>query len=232
MNLLAIDSACSILSIAVSKSSQNDEEIFYEEIQAGTRHSELIMNVIDNQMKTAKLQANDLNGVICFSGPGSFTGLRIGYSIAKALALSLSIPFIPVPTLDCMIFPFREQNFALAVIESKKNSWFFSFYKNGKTVVPVTEGDKSLITLQIMAQIKETEKIILTGSGAVSLYEALDANIKKNIKLAFTNHGYAKELIFITKFKNLFDNYNDNILFSGPEYFKETDAQIALNNVI
>ena len=222
MNLLAIDCACSILSVAVCKSFDCREEIFYEEIQAGIRHSELVMDLIDSQMKKASLKAENLEGVLCLGGPGSFTGLRIGYSIAKGLALSLSIPFIPVPTLDCMAFPYRDHSLVLAAIESKKNAWFYTFYNKGKPLFPVTDAD----TAHIAAHIKElgeheAEKITLTGAGAASLFDTFDEDLKNKINLAFEKHGYAKELIAIAKTLNLFENYNDSLLYSGPEYFRD-----------
>ena len=96
MNFLAIDSASSILSIAVSKG----DEVFYKEVSSeDVRLSESAMVVINNIMKNADLKPCDLDGVLCMKGPGSFTGLRIGYSIAKGLALSLNVPFAVVPTI-------------------------------------------------------------------------------------------------------------------------------------
>ena len=99
MNLLAIDTATSILSVAVCK----DKDVFYKKIDADTPISESAMSVIDSLMKEAGLKPNELNGVICMGGPGSFTGLRVGYSIAKGLALSLNIPFVAVPTIEEII---------------------------------------------------------------------------------------------------------------------------------
>lgn len=96
MNILAIDSATSILSVAVN----NGENVFYKEDNTGARQSESAMLLIDEIMREADLKPSDLNGVVCMGGPGSFTGLRIGYSIAKGLALSLNIPFVAVPTLE------------------------------------------------------------------------------------------------------------------------------------
>lgn len=136
MNLLAIDSSCSVLSTAVCRG----EEIFYTETEAGVRHSELVMPAVDTIMKKAGLKPQDLNGVICMGGPGSFTGLRIGYSIAKGLALSLSIPFTSVPTLDCMAFPHREEPMTLITIEARKNSFYYAMYQYGKLMHPVAEG--------------------------------------------------------------------------------------------
>jgi len=225
MNLLAIETAASILSVAVSK----NEEIFVSETIAGTRHSELVMELIDSQMKKAGLEPKDLNGILCMGGPGSFTGLRIGYSIAKGLALSLSIPFAPVPTLECIVYgKLSKQGVTLAVIEARKNAYFNAFFKDGNRLSEDKDSELLQITDEIAQYVKDGKKIILTGYGSKSLYEALPENLKANIILANENKGYVKELIAIAENKKLFSNDCTANLYSGPEYIRKTDAEIAL----
>jgi len=225
MNLLAIETAASILSVAVSK----NEEIFISETIAGTRHSELVMELIDSQMKKADLLPKDLNGILCMGGPGSFTGLRIGYSIAKGLALSLSIPFAPVPTLECIVYgELSKQGVTLAVIEARKNAYFNAFFKDGNRLTEDKDSELLQITDEIAQYVKEGQKITLTGYGSRVLYETLSENLKANITLVNENKGYVKELIAIAENKKLFSNDCTANLFSGPEYIRKTDAEIAL----
>jgi tRNA threonylcarbamoyladenosine biosynthesis protein TsaB len=220
MNLLAVDSSFSILSIAVSRG----DKVFYDQAEAGTKHSEIVMGLLDEVMKKASIKPENIEGVVCAGGPGSFTGLRIGYSIAKGLALSLSIPFAPVPTLDCFAFLHNDvkDKLVLAVIESKKNSWYYAFYKNGKRLTEDKDGEASVITAEI------NDNIILTGPGAASLFNALPPERQKNITLDEKKYVYARELIAIAKTNNLFDKYDNSPLYSGPEYIRKTDAEQGL----
>ena len=217
MNLLAVDSAASILSIAVSRGN----EIFYEEADAAMKQSEIVMDIIDSQMKKAGLKPDELNGIVCMGGPGSFTGLRIGYSIAKGLALSLSIPIMPVPTLECISF--MNDELLLAVIEARKNAWFYAFFKNKERITEDHDGGYMQIADEIS---RYQEKIILTGYGADILFNLLPHNIMDEIILKFERKGYAKELIYIAKERNLLDNDNTAYLYSGPEYVRKTDAEL------
>jgi len=217
MNFLAIDSAGSILSVAVSR----NEEIFYYETDSGMKQSELVMDIIGAQMKNASLKPDDLNASFCMGGPGSFTGLRIGYSIAKGLSLALSIPFAPVPTLECVSYGIK--GLALAVIEARKNAWFYAFFRDGMRVTNDNDGDYNQIAQEIN---KYNEKIILTGYGSDMLYNLLPENLRTDIILNFLKKGYAKELITIAKLRNLLDNDNTPNLYSGPEYKRLTDAEL------
>jgi len=230
MNLLAIDSSTSLLSVAVSI----NDEIQCLESQPGSKHSELAMELIDSLIKEARLTPKALDGVLCMGGPGSFTGLRIGFSIAKGLALSLSIPFVSVPTLDCMAFPCRpaaQQGIVLAVMEARKNTFFYSFYRGNELKPKTCQNDDAGLSVIESEIERRGEKIVLTGAGASSLYDLLSPKTKKNIELNFLNRGYSKEILYIAKLQNLMDNDNSAFLYSGPEYIRKTDAELNLLNV-
>jgi len=227
MKLLAIDSSASILSVALA----NDEEIFSCDTEAATKHSQLAMELIDDLTKKAGITPKNLNGVLCMGGPGSFTGLRIGYSIAKGLALSLSIPFAPVPTLECIAHNSQFlHGLTLAVIEARKNAYFYAFFKDGKRLTDDKDSDFLQIANEIERYKADNSQIIITGPGSKTLYESLPENIKNAVSLVFENTGYAKELIAIAKERKLFSNDCTAYLYSGPEYIRKTDAEIALGS--
>jgi tRNA threonylcarbamoyladenosine biosynthesis protein TsaB len=228
MNLLAIDSACSILSVAIACG----DEILYVETDAGIKHSEIIMDCIDGQMKKASLKPDELDGVLCMGGPGSFTGLRIGCSIAKGLALSLSIPFASIPTLDCIALSRNtecpEGGLVIPLIEARKNAWFFTVYRGDTRLINDMDAAAGEI-VSIICEKKEhdNEKIILTGPGAQTFYNNLpeDGQFFPPCK----KQGYARELIFIAKKTNIFNNDTSAFLYSGPEYIRKTDAELSFN---
>jgi tRNA threonylcarbamoyladenosine biosynthesis protein TsaB len=222
MNLLAIDAACSVLSVAVLR----DDEIFYTQTEAGMKHSELVMDIINTQTKKAGLKPAGLNGILCMGGPGSFTGLRIGFSIAKGLALSLCVPFVPVPTLECIAYP--ASGVSLPVIQARKDAFFFALFENGIRKKEDADGTVDQIAGLIRGEKRGNGKITVTGPATDTLFNALPEELKLFCEFSVKNTGYAKELIYIAKDKDLF--YNDNIafLYSGPEYIRKTDAEINL----
>jgi tRNA threonylcarbamoyladenosine biosynthesis protein TsaB len=221
MNLLAVDSSFAMLSAAAARG----DGVFYTEAEAGTKHSQIVMSLLAEVMLKASLKPEDLEGVLCTGGPGSFTGLRIGYAVAKGLALSLSIPFVSIPTLDCFAFPYNgtKDKLVLAVTESKKASWYYAFFNNGKRLTEDKDGDARTIA----AEIKEITT--LTGPAAASLYNELSPEQQKKIVLDENKQGYARELITIAKMNNLFDKDCTQYLYSGPEYIRKTDAEASLN---
>jgi len=222
MNILAIDAACSCLSIAISR----EDEILYCETDTGSiKHSELVMDMIDSLVKKAALKPADLGGCLCMGGPGSFTGLRIGYSIAKGLSLSLSIPFAPIATLDC-IAQHCGDGLILPVIHAGKNSYYSALFRGKERLTPDT--DTTAVEIAETIDSFKNEKITITGPAAAALFDNLPPELKSLVVVNCENRGYAKEMILIAKDRDLFSKDNTAYLYSGPEYIRKTDAEIAL----
>ena len=99
MLTLAIDSSQEICTIALGKDSQVLAEYhFYHKMNLLRR----ILPVIDMLLRDAGHKPADLDGIIASLGPGSFTGLRIGVTVAKSLAYTLGKPIVGVPTLEAI----------------------------------------------------------------------------------------------------------------------------------
>ena len=99
-------------------------------LDVSVAHSERLMVAIDRLLGDAGWAPRDLEGLAVAVGPGSFTGLRIGLSTVKGLALALAIPVAAVPTLDAMAatLPFA----ALPVcptFDARKNEVYASLYR-------------------------------------------------------------------------------------------------------
>lgn len=98
--ILHIETATKVCSVAVSL---NGELLSCKETQAdGFVHSEALTRYIQDALSSAGISISDLNAVSFSSGPGSYTGLRIGLSTAKGICFALNIPLISVDTLDAL----------------------------------------------------------------------------------------------------------------------------------
>lgn len=99
--LLAIETSGELCSAALLIG----ENILYEySIRQKNIHSEKLFEMIQNVLSSAKITINEIGAIAYSSGPGSFTGLRIGLSAAKGIAFGISKPVIPVPTFDALAY--------------------------------------------------------------------------------------------------------------------------------
>jgi len=98
MNILAIETATDVLSLAVSAGGR----AFERTIAAGQRQAELILGEVDALLARAGLTVRDLHGIAYGAGPGSFTGLRIACGVAQGIAAARGIPVLGVSTLAAL----------------------------------------------------------------------------------------------------------------------------------
>jgi len=220
MNILAIDSACDVLSVALAAG----DGTFYMEINAGVRHSELLMECAETLCKTAGISPGDLNMVACMKGPGSFTGLRIGYSAAKGIAAALGIPLRAVPTMDCLAYPLSIwPGVALPAIDAKRGCFFAALYRNSKELTGCMDAPPEAIAEKIAeSRLSQDEPVILTGPGAKLLFPGLTAHISGVGLDPDCRKGRARELLEIAR-SRLSEETND--IDSGPVYIRKSDAE-------
>src|ERR1700743_3850687 len=105
--ILQIETATTVCSVALS---EDGSVLSYKELEQRNVHAEIITLFIDEVLKTVDKQYQDLNAVAVSCGPGSYTGLRIGISVAKGLCFALDIPLIAIETLEGMTDGMISQN--------------------------------------------------------------------------------------------------------------------------
>jgi tRNA threonylcarbamoyladenosine biosynthesis protein TsaB len=137
-------------------------------LDVSVTHSERLMAAVERALRDARWAAEDLQGLAVAIGPGSFTGLRIGVSTVKGLALALEIPVAPVPTLDGLA---RRVPFAALpvcpVLDARKNEVYASRYR--------WDGDAMRREWEYLALAPDVlagrldEPTILIGDGAASV---------------------------------------------------------------
>jgi tRNA threonylcarbamoyladenosine biosynthesis protein TsaB len=231
MNILALDTSDSVISAALSFGGGTG----HIEVDSGARHSELLMEIIDGLFKTASMKPEDLELVACMKGPGSFTGLRIGFATAKGLSLALGIPLAAVPTLDCMAHNLSAwPGIVLAVMDAKKDCFFAAFYRSGKLLSGYLDASPAMILGELKAlSLSPGEPLAITGPGAPLLLEKLEnlEEFKKTrssplfFRDAAFRRGRSLELLEITRQYNII---RDDDLYSGPLYLRKSDAELNL----
>ena len=123
MITLTIDTSKNILGIAILEES---ELIAQKITRVNQDHSSRLMPAIVELMDDVKIKPNELGKIVVAEGPGSYTGIRIGVTVAKSLAWSLNIPIIAVSSLESLAYQAQLKDgfgFQLGVDDSKIQSF-------------------------------------------------------------------------------------------------------------
>lgn len=99
MKCVALDTSTEYLSLGIC---EDKKVLFTQTTLLERNHSALLLPILEDVLKRLGLSIRNIDGFIVGLGPGSFTGLRVGISMVKAMAVSLQKQVVGVPTLDCL----------------------------------------------------------------------------------------------------------------------------------
>lgn len=130
--LLHIETATEICSVAISKDGIPISSMKAEKDQS---HSSDLNPLIQKILVSTKLNWKNLSGITVSNGPGSYTGLRIGTTTAKALCFGLGIPYVPLPTLQIiarnMVEKYPLENaYYLPLIDARRMEVYTAVFNN------------------------------------------------------------------------------------------------------
>ncbi|MDR1128672.1 MAG: tRNA (adenosine(37)-N6)-threonylcarbamoyltransferase complex dimerization subunit type 1 TsaB [Treponema sp.] len=229
MNILAIDTATSLFSAAVS----SPAGIFQFETDTGPKHSEILLETLDYLVRVSGLGAKDLELVACMQGPGSFTGVRIGFAAAKGMALALGIPFVAAPTLDCIAAPAAAwPGLVIPAIDAKQKRFFTAVYRQNERLTDFMDADAGEIARAILAagqgDAKKTTALV-TGPDSALLAPLLAGLLGENriVRDPASRRGKSRELLEFSRKKYiLIETGGVSFEEPAPIYLRKSDAEI------
>ncbi|HET9055121.1 MAG TPA: tRNA (adenosine(37)-N6)-threonylcarbamoyltransferase complex dimerization subunit type 1 TsaB, partial [Cyclobacteriaceae bacterium] len=111
--ILSLETSAKVCSAAIH---DHGNLVVTREIHIQQSHASKLAVLIDEVIKESKIGAGQLSAIAVSSGPGSYTGLRIGTSTAKGLCLALNIPLLALGSLELLAFQMSTQNPAHAYL--------------------------------------------------------------------------------------------------------------------
>jgi tRNA threonylcarbamoyladenosine biosynthesis protein TsaB len=149
---LGIDTANTPLSVAIVK----DGQLLIEETSSmAINHSLRAMPAIEELLTKAGLVPSDIGAIAVSEGPGSYTGVRIGVTIAKTLAWTLSKPLVGVSTLKALaVNALFFNGLICSIVDARRGNVYAGVYKyeNGKLIGVIEDGHYSLEELIVLLE--------------------------------------------------------------------------------
>lgn len=203
---LFIDTSTSRLIIGIYK---DNKELFIENKKANNDLSSMLLPDIKEALNSLNLSINDIDKIYVVNGPGSFTGIRVGVTVAKTLAWSKNIEIYPVSSLQ-LLASSSKKRYIVPMIDARRGYVYAGMYnRNLKSIIE----DKYIKLDDLKKLLKKDYE--MKDIEFVS-YDKLENVIEPDLNI--------EKLLLKGKFKNV-DAHKLN-----PNYLKKTEAEEKLND--
>lgn len=171
MNILALDSSATSASVALVEDEKLVAEYF---VNANRTHSTTLVPMVKSLLEHTQRTMSDINYFAVSSGPGSFTGLRIGIAAVKGMAFAEQKLCVGVSTLESMAYNMQGENCVVcAVMDARCSQFYNALFRVEKNKVTRLCEDRALSAEDLKQELLNeynSEKIVLAGDGGALAY--------------------------------------------------------------
>ncbi len=225
--ILHIETATEVCSVALSRNGELLKNKISDQPQA---HSSLLGLFVEETMQFTRSNNIKIDAISVSSGPGSYTGLRIGVSEAKGLSYGLNVPLIAIPTHKVMAYQIaltiEDNTLMCPMIDARRMEVYSTFFDSKLNVVRKTSAD--IVDEDSYTELLDKHPVVFFGNGAHKCKEVIthpNAMFIENIK------PEAKSMIVLAEQAFEEKNFVD-VAYFEPFYLKEFVATVARNKVI
>lgn len=171
MKILALDSSGLVASVAVLE----DENLLGEfTMNYKKTHSQTLLPMLDEVAKMIELDLQTIDAIAVASGPGSFTGLRIGSATAKGLGLALNKPIVSVPTVEGLAYNlYGNRNLVCPLMDARRNQTYTGLYEFGEDGMKTLVEQCAVGIEEILEKINELERPVIFLGDGVPVFRAI-----------------------------------------------------------
>ena len=172
MKILAFETSAKAASVALLDQGKLLGEAYQN---TGLTHSQTLMVMAEDLLKSCNLTAQDVEAVAVAAGPGSFTGVRIGVAAAKGFAWGAELPCYGVSTLESMARNLGVyQGYVVPAMDARRSQVYTAVFHAEKGILSRVEEDMAISLAELGEKIKNyAEPVFLVGDGAVLCYNTL-----------------------------------------------------------
>ncbi len=206
MAIIHIETATTVCSVALSEKG----EVIFEKVSFdGLSHASLLGVFVGDAVKESKSMGLPIDAVAVSGGPGSYTGLRIGVSMAKGLCFGWNVPLISIPTLEIMASRAIKQvsgndlsdSLFCAMIDARRMEVYAAIYDGFLRKIRDTEAE--VITKDSYTLLLEKRKMYFFGNGALKCKDIIQSSN------AFFIDDIYPDFIFLSNSKRYGSLYNE-----------------------
>lgn len=191
MKILALDSSGLVASVAYLEDGKIKGLI---NINYQKTHSQTLLPMLDEMVKTLEIDLNDIDYLACANGPGSFTGLRIGVATIKGLGLSIGKEIVDVSTLEALALNWPgAEGIVVPIMDARRSQVYAAGYSfEGNSAKPVTVIEPVNCELFVLLEKLNAmgKKVFFTGDGVPVYKDMIAQSLKVDYALPNAANAY------------------------------------------
>ena len=221
--ILHIETSTDVCSVAVSEDSQ---VIFHQDDHSGPNHAERLGTMVDEALSFTDNHAIPFDAVAVSCGPGSYTGLRIGVSMAKGICYGRDLKLIAVPTLELLCVPVllreipEEDALLCPMLDARRMEVYAGIYT--RALKPVREVGADVVTADTYKPYLDEHPVYFFGNGA---QKCMDTINHPNAHLIEGIEPLAKWMQPLAERRFLNEQFED-VAYFVPYYLKDFVAKM------
>ena len=221
--ILHIETSTDVCSVAVSEDSH---VIFHQDDHSGPNHAERLGTMVDEALSFTDNHAIPFDAVAVSCGPGSYTGLRIGVSMAKGICYGRNLKLIAVPTLELLCVPIllreipEEDALLCPMLDARRMEVYAGLYD--RALKPVREIGADIVTEDTYKEYLDARPVYFFGNGAKKCMEVIN---HPNAHLIEGIEPLAKWMQPLAERRLLNEQFEDVAYFT-PFYLKDFVAKM------
>ena len=221
--ILHIETSTDVCSVAVSEDSQ---VIFHQDDHSGPNHAERLGTMVDEALSFTDNHAIPFDAVAVSCGPGSYTGLRIGVSMAKGICYGRDLKLIAVPTLELLCVPVllreipEEDTLLCPMLDARRMEVYAGIYT--RALKPVREVGADVVTAETYKPYLDEHPVYFFGNGA---QKCMDTINHPNAHLIEGIEPLAKWMQPLAERRFLNEQFED-VAYFVPYYLKDFVAKM------
>ena len=221
--ILHIDTSTDVCSVAVSEDSH---VIFDQADHSGPNHAERLGTMVDEALSFTDSHAIPFDAVAVSGGPGSYTGLRIGVSMAKGVCYGRSLKLVSVPTLELLCVPVllrelvEEGALLCPMLDARRMEVYAGLYD--RALRPVREVRADVVDADTYRQWLDRQPVYFFGNGAGKCMEAI---AHPNARYTDGIEPLAKWMQPIAE-RRLMQGQTEDVAYYVPFYLKDFVAKM------
>ncbi len=224
MKILALDSTAKTASVSIC---EDERLITIYSVTAGLNHSETLLPMVENALKTAQMKIDDIDMFAISDGPGSFTGVRIGVSLLKGLAFGKNKICIGVSTLEALAYNLKGFEGVISpVMDARRGQVYNALFESDGQVVTRLCDDRAIEICELENELRQfaDKKIYLCGDGYHLTKDSLTFKTEDTPELLIEQNAYSVAQNALYKYNlNRNKDYSDKNL--KPTYLRVPQAE-------